>query len=918
MDNVSIFHSKIRQQKIIQISHLFCPTVLFTSRASSINNPSQPTKHKMDASPRPSGAEMNLPTDSVGITTPHFLDRLVASPANSSSVRPMSLRHVPDANAQQALIARDLVNNMLGYEGSYVRHSEHYRPELIHDRILGPDFRLSRHLDPSLRALTKQVASVGKFYSGLRNFSEIYDQPYFGRVNQRLCHEITRFLAQYRSLVLAVQKELTKNSSLSITAIDNEVRRNCGEVLKQLYEITREIHLDTEARNLLFREATSVAQCTDTLVSSEEPRFGDFLEATRRDVQSKDYAFISSDSSKLTVCKGGPVLDIIYGRIHQYKGDAIATAFLSEVYEKVSSPYVMSLNTWLLTGVINDPFQEFLVKKNNLPNLLLYANVERFWKEQYVIKLDAVANQLVSNELQAKILLTGKYLNIFKKCIGNPDLDSLPDDLSVVSAPTQITSLFSSDLTVTILQAYGRANNILLRVFFRGYYLKEIIRNLHKTYAMSNSFLIDSFLDRTFNELARSRKRSTKTFLVNLYNEQFQYGKPTWQAKNIFDNPQHQIVNIEKVLQLCESFDINDTNFYDVAESVTNPALFDADVSFDVNENALTAVKRYVSQTLHRPATAETSRADSASIVDGASENIVTGAVVDINLPFPLNLIITEDFVVKYRLVYRFQMILKFASKLVELAWKTMTTSELWNHPSFLQQVKKSILTYRALISRMRIFMNEIQAYVNFTVIQPNYDLLDKASVEFESSVDKQRPAHLTNRHQHVQEQHFLKKQGFKTNSIFDEKIQTNRQVSQHTPASEEFNEVNELSRYIQAYLNNILEETMILNSTLRLLLQHMIQTISDFSIVIGRLNKTLILLDADLLDSYTRNYPDKFGAIEYSPSLAAVRLNGLNQLLRQSQGEFNAGLAQMTGELHAAGKTKPAFIVLHEQLTTI
>lgn len=85
------------------------------------------------------------------------------------------------------------------------------------------------------------------------------------------------------------------------------------------------------------------------------------------------------------------------------------------ILEKSSIPYLNSLKKWIFEGILDDHFEEFLVKENSefkkeqvnndLNNL--------YWLERFTFRKVMIPNFL--DKYKDKILHTGKYLNVIRE-----------------------------------------------------------------------------------------------------------------------------------------------------------------------------------------------------------------------------------------------------------------------------------------------------------------------------------------------------------------------------------------------------------------------------------------------------------------------------------------------------------------------
>lgn len=103
------------------------------------------------------------------------------------------------------------------------------------------------------------------------------------------------------------------------------------------------------------------------------------------------------------------------------------------------------LNEWISHGVLNDPYQEFMIQeKPSVSKERLKDDFnDVYWEQRYFLQNDAVPSFL--EPYKEKILNTGKYLNVLRECsmdvkieqdisqyFGNKSLTGLSEVLQVV------------------------------------------------------------------------------------------------------------------------------------------------------------------------------------------------------------------------------------------------------------------------------------------------------------------------------------------------------------------------------------------------------------------------------------------------------------------------------------------------------
>lgn len=850
------------------------------------------------------------------LTDAYYVDRAIYEPVFAPVNRTVLLSELQDVSVQEAAITKDLLHSLLGYEGSYVRFSDRYNRKVLHDRIHGPDFKVAKHLDVSLKTITKKILRYGKYYSGLKLFAEIYDNPQFGRVNQSLCWEIRNFLDQFEKLVLTFEGAYNYNGSFTLNRMDNDISTKCADTMVHLYEIACSVHTDTEDRNPEFRSAQSPEE-VGLPDKSKVPNFNVFLKYIREDLHQTGSIELSTDTNRFEVCKGGLVLQIVARRISQYMGDAVSFRFLSQLFDSISKPYIVLLNQWLAEGEIDDPFQEFFIKKNDLPTNIFYSNIEKHWDELYVIKVDGIMEQFESKELQTQVLATGKYLNIFRQCTGISKISTLQESNLVAAEPRHIESLYSQDLSIKVKQFYDRANNLLLRLLFEGYDFHKLMSYLHQTFLLKDSSLIDSFLEKSFQDLSRNKYHASTIKPIKTYNELF-LKKKVFETVDINVPNDSVKVEIHEVLQSCEKFTVDSNSFYEMAEEIINIRSFDVVDDIQNDHNASSAISRLVSKSLQRRPIDLSSSGGSRG-QDPIDNYTIAGVNIDINFPFPLSLIISENFVFEYQLLFKLQMILKFASKYTEQCWKDINFSTVWKHKNFSRPIKKLILRCRVLNSRMRNMLNEIQNYLNFTIVESNFKQLDQSLTEFERT-SKNVPQAAANTETTYSSQLFLRHLS-KNNDIFTEKILASTNHHQNhlkTTPEDNSNELIELSNKIGTYLSNTLRDSMITSNSMLTCLRALLNGTIQYNNTVSRLKKSLISMDEELLQAFRQDFPDKFGQVEISEALVNSRIAGLSEILTGHWNLFNTNLQEFLESLRSVGAENALMNVLVEKLQVV
>lgn len=849
----------------------------------------------------------------------NYFDRCTEQITGSSVFKPAPFSEATDLRTQEALITFDLLHALLGYEGSYTRFSERYNRNSLHDRIHGPDHKVAKHLDVSLKTITKRLLRYGKYYSGLSAFAEIYTHPMFGTVNHRLCEQIRLLLGQYRDQVINLEHSFNTNPAFSLRSMDNELTEHFSDKFRHMFEITCSIHNLTEERNPFFKDAIAVPDTLSLDLAGRGAKFDSFLESVKNDIRLNSSADISSDVEPFPVCKGGLTLRVIQNRIYQFNGDKLSSQFLAGIFEAASQDYLALLNTWLINGDIKDVFADFFIKRNELPKNFFYSNMEKYWQELYVIKTDGLLDQFENKDIQSKILLTGKYLNIIRQCTGNAPLDTLPQTQATT---TPIESLFASDLLLKVNHFYTRANSLLLKLLLEGFYLSSILDNLHQTFFLADSFKVDNYLGKKLYELSRSKTSSSTVGPTLAFNEMVMTKDSAWEVVDLDDESTFAKIEIPKILSHYETFSVDTKSFYEIAEEVLNIKSFSAEDFVPANEVASRAIRRIVTQSLQkRPDLSET---DKLVPAESFEEAVIAGVNVDINLPFPLNLVLSENLVFKYQLMFKFQMMLKFTAKFIETVWVSSCSSSVWRK-SHVKPVQKLILRSRILVSRMKNFVNVMENHVSLSIVEANFQTLKTQVSRVQQWVNESRPPTsngiASSSNFLSEDTQFLMSHGSNNNDVFEDKISKalkrqpqNMNLEKGAWAAD----LPGLSEQIGYYLSNTLRDSMITDGNLLQCIRRLLNEVVDFASTVSRLKKSLILVNEGLLREYSQKYPDNFGDQEFNETILQQRVSRLNEIVTWNWSRFNNSLGEFTLELQNAGTENPVMQSFAEKLELI
>lgn len=814
-------------------------------------------------------------------------------------VRSYPLSDLQDLNVQQGLIIKDLLFSLLGFEGFYIRYSEKYDETNVDCKIRGPDFKIAKHLDISLKSITKKLIKFGKFYSGLDGFLQLYDDQKYGRIVQSLCFSIGEFLVEYKATVINIEHDFKFNGHFNLNVFESILNQELSNKLNHLYEIIISIHeLNTERQNMSDK--------------SKGIEFQDFISSIRNTIQERGIIDTSVNSGNFEYCKGGLVLQIIQNRINSYKGDTVSLEFLTSLFDSVSKDYVSMLNSWLIDGVIDDPSDEFLIRKKQIPSNfmdILNTNSEHYWNELFVIRSDGLIDQFSSMETQRKILNTGKFLNIFKICTGLNNFQSLNEVIE------PITNIFSQELELRINQFHERANKLLMKLLFEGFNFKTLMRDIQSIFLFNNASNIDNFLEGSFYELKRNRYAISISRLQKKYSNNFDSTQKFELASATYE-PR---TSISEVLKQNQIFSITSSNFYDAAKEIMNVQAFDAEKVLQNDPSLQNFLNKSFEKNL-----IDFNQLNSGSIYDPnhSDEYAVASVDLSIDLPFPINLVINRELSYQYELMFKLQIMVKFISKFNEITWKDINNSTVWRYTRFDRRIRKAVLRSRLLHKRMRDFMNELQIYFNFDVIESNYSKLNDVLENIESGLSDKELGSDVSREGTPQllSVSSLNNYNSKSNNLFDSKIMKNQARSKssanaHHQRKDIFNVDNLVGR-LNEYLNTLINDSLITKPDLLNVLKNMFDIVILFNHYMNKVKKLLILCDEDLFLKFSQDYPDKFNDMSMDDELINKRIESLDESLREHRAIFGGALTDFINTLRNYGELEnKQTLVLCERL---
>ncbi|ODV97661.1 hypothetical protein PACTADRAFT_63108 [Pachysolen tannophilus NRRL Y-2460] len=772
----------------------------------------------------------------------------LSSSNNPNKVKCYPLANIHDLKIQEALIIKDLLYVFIGLEGYYIRYSEHFDPTKNNHQILGPDYKIAKSLDPSLKDIAKRLIKCGKIFYSLNKFIEKYEILKFGKICQAFCFEIKKIIKNYLTFINSIEYNFNFLNNYSLRILEQDILNSkIFMEITHIYEIVLFIFKENEKRQQELNN-----------------NFTNLIENIKKDLKETGSIDLYSDSSNSKIVKGGLILKLLQIRIENFKGDPKSFKFLIGIFNSISESYVKMLNDWLWKGEINnDAYDEFLIKQNNSGNNNTY-NIddnesliclsENYWNNKFQFRKEGLLKQFDNREIQYKILLTGKYLNILKEC--GITINNNINDTEI----GQIKNLYNNDLYLQIETAFKRSNKLIIDLYLKGYNFKSILQNLKRIYLIDNNYNFNNFLTLSINDLKKNRNNVSLTKLIRNFEKTYYLNDD--EILNFKSNPDMKTRNLMfNLLNLT----IKSENLYDYLLEILNVQPIDADEA--LSSSNVQSLKNLLNKTLEAERERKQSGSSSLNKID---DYVINGIDFEIVIPFPINLMITQTFITQYQLISRHLIIVMFIDKLLENSWREINFQKIWVYKFKNKKLSKWILKARSLHSKMKNFIKIFQFYLINDTIENNWIL-------FENFLDK----------------YIDNEDGYEVNN-------------------EEFLEFEKIYLNLQSFLSTALQSSILTTEKLINIFTKLFSIIILYTNFLSSLRKTLILFDEDLFNKYNINksktFNDNFKNLE--------RFKKLNHTLKNYEENFNDVLENFIQGLRYYGELEcSGFLILAERL---
>ncbi|XP_034120868.1 gamma-tubulin complex component 2 homolog [Drosophila guanche] len=313
--------------------------------------------------------------------------------------------------------------------------------------IVPEDFIIDAQLDGSMREVVQQILPLATYFSGIQRLMAASDGH-----------------GQVLNALNAALQDLTSDFYALIAQVDEELQRQRMTVQNFLYYLQPTMWVMEEVWKVL------------------------------RDIQANE-------------CRGGAVLNLLYGRIRLLEGNAAAQQMLTTLTNAAGAPFMRQLQLWIHKGQLGHTSKEFLVQDNDTAGLP-GRHADDYWEKRYSVRHEQVPAFL--SRYTDIILSTGKYLNVIRQC-GKATLPIQEQQLELELAGTH-----AGRIEKVILEAYYFAAGMLLNVLLQEHDLLGHLKSVKNYLLLGQGDFITLFMDACEPELSKPVDHVQLLILENL------------------------------------------------------------------------------------------------------------------------------------------------------------------------------------------------------------------------------------------------------------------------------------------------------------------------------------------------------------------------------------------------------------------
>ena len=574
---------------------------------------------------------------------------------------------------QDKILVDDLLLVMLGLEGKYIKrvvNNTTYKDFKV-------EFEVEPYLDnptcdPPLLSLTNLILPMGYYYSSITYFLNMGNKPETGLIVKGFCEGLKKIIREYILFVNQLE-EHKKNSNIN---------------LQQLWWVCQ--------------PSIKLLECLHKLCQ------------------------------KCFMIKGGALLNIIYSAF-LHENDTQIKSIYKYLLNKSFLPFFDMIKLWVCHGFLENEhdYQEFMIfsPKSYIKEKLNDYYHDLFWETKFILSNINIPTFLAN--IAPKILFIGKSYNIIKECGKNI---KCPYELEFESfrdidkdEDYNINEIIKSNFNIYkkngIVDFYGNNNNNSIynksnQMIFETERIIEFENLIDRIYQWINGTLKNVL----FNEkdLILMITAFKKYFLMeagDFYNDLiemnldlFNKGVNRIKEENIYKKDDNIIklpITKEEEYKNIFKFLITNMTVEDLKKYYANYHKI-----LKSNENDITKITSQlekIDEIFNRKKNEE------------PKENVKVVECVEIEpeILWPLNLIFSKKNIMKYKLLFRQLIRLKFIEKLL---YNTFILQQDFKELNIQSKLKDSFFLRDCMIN----FIQNLIYYLFNEIIEPNYLLLIK------------------------------------------------------------------------------------------------------------------------------------------------------------------------------------------------
>ena len=581
-----------------------------------------------------------------------------------------------DLRQQDKILVNDLLLIMLGFEGNYIKR--------VVKNTSYKDFKVYFEIEPYLEnptcnesylSVANLILPLGYYYNCITHFLNIGSNPELGLVVKGFCEGLEKILREY--IVFVNKLEVYKNNNNNFFS------------LQQLL--------------WLCQPSLKLLECLYNLCQ------------------------------KCFMIKGGHLLNIIFSA-YLNENDSQIKSIYKYLLNKSFSPFFKMMKLWILRGILENEhdYQEFMIfsPKSYIKEKLNEYYFDLFWENKFILCNKNIP--IFLENISQKILFIGKSFNIIKECGKNikcpyeSEFESFRDFLQEPSYDINmnIKNHFNIYKSEGIIQlSFNQENNNNTIIINKKLLNKQMIFESERIIQFEN--LINKIYN-WINETLKTILFTEKDLLLMIHSFKKFYLMEAGDFYNDF--LEMNIILLTSGLNKIKEVD-NIIKLPLNANEEENMKIF----KFKITNMTVEDLKKYyanyhkILKNKEKEITNITTQLEKIDNIfskrkkEEPKENIKVVECIEIQpeIQWPLNLVFSKKNIMKYKLLFRHLIRLKFIEKLL---YNAFNIQQDFKEIKIKYKLKKSFFLRDCMIN----FIKNLIYYLFNEVIEPNFIQLIK------------------------------------------------------------------------------------------------------------------------------------------------------------------------------------------------